>query len=131
MSTLAERIKDLRQEADLTQEEFGKLFGIVKSTVSLYESGKSTPDDELKKKMAEYFNVSLDYLMGISDIRNPYINKEDDSVTKEKYPDALEFIDDFVKEMEKHGYDFSNKSKEEIAEIIVKALKIAEITKSN
>ena len=71
---LANRIKELRTELDLTQEEFGKLFGIVKSTVSLYESGKSTPDDEIKKKIADYFNVSLDYLMGVSDIRNPYLH---------------------------------------------------------
>ena len=41
MSTLANRIKELRTERGLTQEEFGKIFGIVKSTVSLYESGKS------------------------------------------------------------------------------------------
>ena len=71
MSKLASRIKSLRKEKDLTQEEFGKLFGIVKSTVSLYESGKSTPDDETKKKIADYFGVSLDYLMGASNIKSP------------------------------------------------------------
>lgn len=83
MATLAERIKVLRTEKDLTQEEFGKIFGIVKSTVSLYEGNKSTPDDEIKKKMAEYFNVTLDYLMGTSNVRNPYnINiKQDDTPT--------------------------------------------------
>jgi transcriptional regulator with XRE-family HTH domain len=71
MATIGDRIKQLRLENNLTQEEFGKIFGIVKSTVSMYESNKSTPDDELKKKIAEYFNVSLDWLMGVSDIRNP------------------------------------------------------------
>jgi len=50
----------------MTQEEFGQKFGVVKSTVSLYESGKSTPNDEMKRKMCEYFNVSLDYLHGLS-----------------------------------------------------------------
>lgn len=90
MATLAQRIKQLRKENDLTQEEFGKRFGIVKSTVSLYESDKSTPDDEIKKKIAEYFNVSLDYLMGASDIRNPY--KED----KEKYQ-PVEDIEEAMK----------------------------------
>jgi transcriptional regulator with XRE-family HTH domain len=66
MATIGDRIKQLRLENNLTQEEFGKIFGIVKSTVSMYESNKSTPDDELKKKIAEYFNVSLDWLMGVS-----------------------------------------------------------------
>lgn len=44
MANLSDRIKSLRLSADMTQEEFGKKFGIVKSTVSLYESGKSTPN---------------------------------------------------------------------------------------
>lgn len=82
MATLANRIKELRKERDLSQEEFGKIFGIVKSTVSLYENGKSTPDDEMKKKIANYYNVSLDYLMGESNIRNPYNEDVDD-----KYPE--------------------------------------------
>ncbi len=65
MSTLGQRIKKLRLSEGLTQEEFGKLFGIVKSTVSLYENDKSTPDDETKIKICNHFNVSMDYLMGI------------------------------------------------------------------
>lgn len=92
MNKLASRIKSLRKEKDLTQEEFGKLFGIVKSTVSLYESDKSTPDDEMKRKIAEYFGVSLDYLMGNSDIRNPYkddIHTQDEFTTPEE---AISFL---------------------------------------
>ena len=67
MPDLANRIKSLRLSAGLTQEEFGKKFGIVKSTVSLYESGKSSPNDEIKKKICDYFDVTLDYLVGFSD----------------------------------------------------------------
>ena len=65
MYTLGQRIKQLRLSEGLTQEDFGKLFGIVKSTVSLYENDKSTPDDETKIKICTHFNVSMDYLMGI------------------------------------------------------------------
>lgn len=50
MASLADRIKQLRLSANMTQEEFGQKFGIVKSTVSLYENGKSTPNDQIKKK---------------------------------------------------------------------------------
>ena len=53
----------------MTQEEFGKKFGIVKSTVSLYESGKSTPNDQIKKQICNYFHVSLDYLLGNTDMK--------------------------------------------------------------
>lgn len=65
MATIGERIKLLRKSAKMTQDEFGSKFGIVKSTVSLYENGKSTPNDEIKKKICEYFSVSMDYLLGI------------------------------------------------------------------
>ena len=66
MAKLPDRIKELRKSADMTQEEFGQMLGVVKSTVSLYESGKSTPNDEIKKKICNYFKVSLDYLLGLT-----------------------------------------------------------------
>ena len=67
MPNLSDRIKELRNSANMTQDEFGQKFGVVKSTISLYESGKSTPNDEIKRKICEYFNVTLDYLDGRSD----------------------------------------------------------------
>lgn len=67
---LGKRIKQLRNEANLTQEEFGIPYNIKKSTVSQYESGSSRPDDELKKRIASDYNVSLDWLMGRTDNRN-------------------------------------------------------------
>ena len=71
---LGKRIKLLRTENGLTQEEFGKPYNLKKSTISQYESGFSKPDDELKKRIVSDFNVSLDWLMGLTDIRNPYSN---------------------------------------------------------
>ena len=71
MTALPQRIKLLRQKAGLTQEEFGNIFGIVKSTVSLYESGKSTPNDEIKMKICKHFNVSIDYLLGLDKTESP------------------------------------------------------------
>ncbi|KIL06618.1 DNA-binding protein [Clostridium botulinum] len=67
---LGNRIKTLRLESKLTQEEFGKPYALKKSTVSQYESGSSRPDDELKKRIALDYNVSLDWLMGLTDARN-------------------------------------------------------------
>ena len=69
MATLSNRIRSLRQERGLTQDELGRLFGIVKSTVSLYENGKSVPNDQIKTEMCRYFNVSMDYLLGLTDER--------------------------------------------------------------
>ena len=75
MSTLGSRIKNLRIDKRITGDELGKVLGISKSTISLYEHNKSTPDDDIKKKICAYFNVSFDWLMGISLIRNIGINQ--------------------------------------------------------
>ncbi|MBA1336483.1 MAG: hypothetical protein HPY66_2918 [Firmicutes bacterium] len=67
---LGYRIRQLRKENNLTQEKFGKLFNIAKNTVSQYENGISTPDIQTQKKICEYFNISLDWLHGRTNIRN-------------------------------------------------------------
>lgn len=66
MATLADRIKELRKQHNLTQAELGKILGVGKTTISMYENGNSTPNDEIKLKLSDYFNVSLDYLLGKS-----------------------------------------------------------------
>lgn len=68
LATIGERIKSLRTAVEMNQEEFGKQFGLVKSTVSLYENGKSTPDDETKKKICAKYNVSMDWLYGLTNV---------------------------------------------------------------
>lgn len=69
MTTLSDRLKELRKSNNLTQAELGKILGVGKTTVSMYETGNSTPSDEIKLKISEYFNVSLDYLLGKTDIK--------------------------------------------------------------
>lgn len=61
-----ERLAELREEKGLTQGELGDLFSISQDTISNYERGKTSPDDETKVKFAKYFNVSLDYLLGLT-----------------------------------------------------------------
>ncbi|WP_238899434.1 helix-turn-helix transcriptional regulator [Clostridium sp. YIM B02500] len=70
MATLSDRLKELRKSNNLTQAELGKILGVGKTTVSMYETGNSTPSDEIKLKISEYFNVSLDYLLGKTDAKN-------------------------------------------------------------
>ena len=70
LAKMSERIKLLRTTSGLTQEEFGKIFGIVKSTVSLYESGRSCPNDQIKLQICKYFDVPMDFLLGISNSSN-------------------------------------------------------------
>lgn len=67
------RIKQLRIELDLTQEQLADKLKSVKgkSSIANYESGSNLPSDEVKIQMCNIFNCSLDYLMCKSDIRNP------------------------------------------------------------
>lgn len=67
------RIRFLRNEIGLTQEQLANKLTNVKgkSSIANYENGSNLPSDEVKLKMCEIFNCTLDYLMCKSDIRNP------------------------------------------------------------
>lgn len=58
------RIRELRNNKGITQTELGKILSVQKAAVSKYELGLTTPSPEILKKMSEYFNVSIDYLLG-------------------------------------------------------------------
>lgn len=62
-----ERLKMLRYEIGITQKELGEKIGVGRTTISEYESGKIVPKQDGLIKIAEYFNVSVDYLTGITD----------------------------------------------------------------
>lgn len=68
---LGDRIKLLREEKHLKQEELAKDLSVAPSTIGMYETNKRQPNNDLIIKLAKYFNVSTDYLLGKSDIRNP------------------------------------------------------------
>lgn len=67
---LGKRIKDLRNEKGLTQEELGNLISRAKQTVSGYESGDISPNNKMVLKLADIFGVSYDYITGRTDVRN-------------------------------------------------------------
>lgn len=69
---IGERLIDLRKDAGLTQDELAKILNINKHSISSYEREKSEPPDSIKIAIAEYFNVSVDYLLGINKNPAPY-----------------------------------------------------------
>lgn len=56
-------IRELRKQHGLTMRELGEKIGVSESTISLYETGKREPNYETLLKIAELFNVSVDYLL--------------------------------------------------------------------
>lgn len=69
-STIGERIKELRCEKGLSQLEFSNKLNVSNTTLSMYESNKRIPSDDIKEKIANYFDVSIDYLMCRTNQRN-------------------------------------------------------------
>lgn len=66
-------LQELRAEKGVPQYVVAEYLGITKQSYSLYELGKRNPDNEMLYNISEYFNVSLDYLLGKSKIKNPEI----------------------------------------------------------
>ena len=69
IGVLGELLQELRKDKGMTQAELAAKLELSPLTVSSYECGRSAPDDETKVKIAEIFDVSVDYLLGL--IREP------------------------------------------------------------
>jgi transcriptional regulator with XRE-family HTH domain len=70
------RLKELRSSKKLTLEQLGKELGVIKQTIGHWESGIRLPNLEMTVSIADYFNVSLDYLVGRTN--TPEIRKDDE-----------------------------------------------------
>lgn len=88
---IGDRIKELREESRMNQKEVADKLGIAYSTMSQYESGERTPSDDMKIKLANLFDVSLDYLLGRTDRKNQGSGKQlPDGFSSPE--DAMKFI---------------------------------------
>lgn len=67
MEIFAERIKELRLEHGLTQEAVGEIIGVKRYAVYSYEKGRACPEMKSLIALADYFEVSMDYLAGRTD----------------------------------------------------------------
>lgn len=67
MADFSERIKELRRKRGMTQEVLGKILGVRQDAISTYENGKNYPEVRNLLVLADFFGVSLDYLLGRTD----------------------------------------------------------------
>ena len=72
LSMLYRRIRDLREDHDLTQTEMGRILSCSQRVYSNYERGELDIPTELLRKLARYYGVTTDYLLELSDIPWPY-----------------------------------------------------------
>ena len=111
---LGKRLKDLRKENDITQEELAKFIGVTTSMVGMYETDARKPSYEVLLKISKHFNVSTDYLLGKNDQRNP---KEPEIPAEFGTPEeAMKFILEQNVIMGFGGFDIEKMSDEEVLE---------------
>lgn len=67
LSTFAKRVKALRHIKEMTQEETARALNVHRTSYTKYETDTAMPDAECLRDMAVFFNVSIDYLMDLSD----------------------------------------------------------------
>lgn len=116
-------LKNLRLEKNITQKDLAKHLGVSDRSVGYYETGQRTPPPDILEKIADYFNVTVDFLLGRTEERNPHSEKN----IEEEYKDEIEALEEFRQIMIDKGFDYEDKTYEELAEIIVKHIKIQEL----
>lgn len=108
------RIKKIRLENGVSQKVIAAYLDVPVTTYASYEQGKSQPSSERLIKLADYFNVSVDYLLG----RTPYKRPTDDpdlvwgygTLDRDLTPDELEQVKSYVEMMIK-AHDSEKKDK--------------------
>jgi len=107
MESLSKKLIELRKEHKITQEELSKKIGVSRTTLVNYENGRRKPDYEILQRIADYFEVSTDFLLGRDE--NEFTQDEETFLRDINWPvDKL-----------KEKYDFGDLNDEEIAEAIL------------
>ena len=107
----SERLKNLRKNKGLLQQDMADKIGVTKSAYGYYEQGKTTPDIVTAKKIAEILNVSIDYLLGESDykktksVRIPVLGTVQAGIPIEAVQDILDY-EEIEPEMVAHGDEY-------------------------
>lgn len=113
MTIFGERLKKLREGRSLSQGEFGRLFRVAQTTIGMYEKGNREPNFNKLKQFADFFGVSIDYLIGHTD--DP--SKHYSPVTRE-FLDLLHLSDEELYALEPHTLEGRVLTKNEFMSMI-------------
>ena len=105
------RLKELRQEKKLSQKELAENIGVHYRTLQNWENGESQIKPEKAQQLADYFGVSVGYLLGYSEYRE--LEKALDKTIFSNYPDVETFLTQEIKELiwerTKYFYEYIDK----------------------
>jgi len=106
---ISKRLRALRKERKLLQRDIAKYLNITTSAYGYYEQGKRRADAETIKKLADFFNVSTDYLLGRTDDRKIY-NNVDTETNNTKPLDYAKLEEKVIKRFLDEGILVENES---------------------
>ncbi len=90
-----ERLREIRKDHGDTQESLGKKLGYATPTVSKWEQGETEPGLETLKQICRMYEVSADYLLGLSD-DDPLLAKKRREILSDKSKEALRQFEDYL-----------------------------------
>ena len=108
---LKDRLYSLRKEIGLNQTELAKRLGVGRTTYAMYEQGRRSPDFDTLSEIADYFDVTTDFLLGRSNSRNMSKQQEE---TAERY--GLNELPEEERVFFKDWEKYSDEEKERIRE---------------
>ena len=97
----AQRLRELRTERGESQSDLGRLIKVSRQTVGNYESGVRFPnDDRVIIELSEHFNVTADYLFGLSDYRHGLHDRMDDDLKSMNKKEIIRSIQSVLEQLE-------------------------------
>lgn len=112
---LGDRLKKLRGDGR-TQEDVAKAVGVSRAAYSHFENNRNEPDNDTLKKLAQYYDVSIDYLLGKSDNPHYYsLSEKDTRAIDQKIKDIIDGLDPDGPNFFKNDAELSNEDKRLLA----------------
>ncbi|NMA85101.1 MAG: helix-turn-helix transcriptional regulator [Epulopiscium sp.] len=100
---IGDKIRQLREEIDLERTELAKKIGVTYHALAKYETNERQPDYEILKVIADFFNVSTDYLLGRTNVRTPVYDNPSTLTKKENNSYNIDDLSpESKKELEKY-----------------------------
>ena len=121
------RIRELRKQHKMTMKELGAVVGLAESTISQYETGKRQPDNETLLKLGEYFNTSVDYLLGSTRTNEnaPTLTQKDERDIEKRLQNTIEELESLQDGLTFSGEALNDESRELLAISLKNSLEIA------
>ena len=134
--TFSEKLKALRKEQKITQEQLAKILGVERSSVGKYETG-TLPSMEILTRIATYFDVSTDYLLGRDEIKkepdgyekdyNPKLNDKDERDISRRLDEMLSDLDRQGSALMFDGEPLDEESRELLIDSLKNSIRMAKL----